>query len=129
MAKSFVSDYVMPHKSPMERFQRDPSMVPDGPGQLVRETCVLRGWLNREETDSLLSLIEEDDCNLHSVLLAAGLLALARTLNFQKEQEIANSNNSFAVKSFNLSNQSYNDTAHSRIRFVFLCHPILLYNL
>ena len=41
MAKSFVSDYVLPHKSPMEKFQRDHSKLPDNPSQISRESYVL----------------------------------------------------------------------------------------
>ena len=117
MAKSFVSDYVMPHKSPMERFQRDQYKVPDSPRLLIRETCVLRGWLNVEQTDTLLALLEEDDCNLHAVLLAAGLLALTRTLQFQKEQENVKSNPS-SVASGSSSYPSLNDAQNATIRCV-----------
>ena len=87
MAKSLGSDYMMPHKSPMEKYQSNPSAIPDSPSQIVKDSSVLRGWLNMEQTDVLLAMLEQDDCSLHAVLLAAGLLALTRTVRFQNEEE------------------------------------------
>ena len=116
MAKSFVSDYVLPHKSPMEKFQRDHSKLPDNPSQISRESYVLRGWLNVEQTDALVTLLEEDDCNLQAVLLAAGLLALARAIEFQREQE----DMKLKGQPQNSTNSTYypslNDMIHTNIR-------------
>ena len=122
MAKTFVSDYMMPHKSPLERFQRDPSNLPDNPGEVSRETSVLRGWLNADETESLLALLEEDDCNLHAVLLAAGLIALARTVEFQREQNSTRVNTHSSLVSY----PPINDLLHTNIRCVihFRCPSI-----
>ena len=119
MAKSFVSDYMMPHKSPMEKFQHDHSKLPDSPGEIVRETCILRGWLNVEQTDALLALLEEDDCNLHAVLLAAGLLALTRTLQYQNEQERTSLTSSFPISGSASSNPHSGDSLHTNIRFIY----------
>ena len=119
MAKSFVSDYMMPHKSPMEKFQHDHSRLPDNPGEIVRETCILRGWLNVEQTDALLALLEEDDCNLHAVLLAAGLLALTRTLQYQNEQERTSLTSSFSISGSASSNPHSGDSLHTNIRFIY----------
>ena len=116
MAKSLVSDYMMPHKSPMERFQRDYSRVPDNPRVLNRETCILRGWLNVDQTDALLALLEEDDCNLHAVLLAAGLLSLTRTLQFQDEQEKTNMTNSLHNSTSGMSHSHSADSLYKNIR-------------
>ena len=117
MAKSFVSDYVLPHKSPMEKFQRDHSKLPDNPSQISRESYVLRGWLNVEQTDALVTLLEEDDCNLQAVLLAAGLLALARAIEFQREQE----DMKLKGQPQNSTNSTYypslNDMIHTNIRY------------
>ena len=116
MAKSLVSDYMMPHKSPMERFQCDYARVHDNPRVLIRETCILRGWLNVEQTDALLALLEEDDCNLHAVLLAAGLLSLTRTLQFQDEQEKTNMTNSLHNSASGVSHSNSADSLHKNIR-------------
>ena len=123
MAKSFVSDYMMPHKSPMEKFQRDHSKLPDRPRQIVRETCILRGWLNIEQTEGLLALLEEDDCNLHAVLLAAGLLALSRTLQFQNEQERNSLTSSFPTSGSTPSHPHLGDTLHTSIRYSYNVIP------
>ena len=117
-AKSVISDYIMPHKSPMERFQRDPSKFPDRPGQITRETCILRGWLNPGETNALLALVEEDDCNLQTVLLAAGLIALARTIEFQIEQEGITMKTSSQASASLASYPPLNEQLHTNIRCV-----------
>ena len=107
----------MPHKSPMEKFQRDHSKLPDSPIQVVRETCVLRGWLNVEQTDSLLTLLEQDDCTLQAVILAAGILALSRTLQFQSEQDKPSVPNSDQAKSSYLH---LAETSYTSIRYCCL---------
>ena len=114
MAKSFVNDYVLPHRSPMEKFQRDHTKLPDNLSQISRDSPVLRGWLSSEQTDTLLKLLDEDDCNLQAVILAAGLLAFARTIEFQREQEeieFKNQNQSVSVPY-----SSLNDMINTNIR-------------
>ena len=39
-----------------------------------------RGWLNEEQTRELMAMLEEDDCSLHGVVMAAGLLAVSLIL-------------------------------------------------
>jgi len=41
---------------------------------------MLRGWLSEEQTSELLAMQEEDDVSLHGVMLAAGLVAVARVI-------------------------------------------------
>jgi len=48
--------------------------------KVEHRTEMLRGWLSEEQTAELTAMLEEDDCSLHGVLLAAGLLAVARVL-------------------------------------------------
>ena len=98
----------------MEKFQRDHTKLPDNLSQISRDSPVLRGWLSVEQTDTLLTLLEEDDCNLQAVLLAAGLLAFARTIEFQREQEeieFKNQNQSVSVPY-----SSLNDMINTNIR-------------
>ena len=116
MAKSFVNDFVLPHKSPMERFQRDSAKLPDNPTDISRESSVLRGWLNNEQTDKLTALLEEDDCNLQSVLLAAGLLALVRAIEFQREQDEVDKNQQ-QNHNVMMSYSSLNEMIHTNIRY------------
>ena len=82
-----LTDYVMPHKSPMDKTQ---------PVYGDADTLVLRGFLKVEETKRLLARIDEDECSLHGVLLAAGLIALSRTLNRDEATE--------PLTTFNVSN-------------------------
>ena len=47
-----------------------------------------RGWLNEEETRELMAMLEEDDCSLHGVIMAAGLLAVSRILQDDRKKMV-----------------------------------------
>ena len=100
----------------MERFQRDRSKPLEMPGEIAGETCVLRGGLNTAETDALLALVEEDDCNLQTVLLAAGLIALSRTIEFQMEQDSTTVKTSSLATASLASYPPLNELLHTTIR-------------
>ena len=49
----------------------------------------LRGWLTEDETRELVAHCQEDEISLHGVILAAGLLAMARICRQDSQQVIS----------------------------------------
>ena len=62
---------------------------------------LLRGWLNEEHTRELMAMLEEDDCSLHGVVMAAGLIAVSRILQDDRRKML----NCQDVASLRVSNE------------------------